>query len=699
MNEKEGSGRYVKRVASLVPRSGEKRALAVTLVPLLIILAMLIMEYVPRVKRFEAGKPSTETVIASRDLSVVDEEATEEKREAERQRIKNLFTDRSAQAEAVAGLRDFLEKARALASGEGDLAGKTALLRLQGGQNLDNATLETILTIPEEESPLIYAAAADLLTTVMSEPVSYDNLTERKGEIRARAEELPLSDDMRRAAAESAEAFLTENTAYSEKVIARDMEAAAAAVQTVHYSYTAGQKIVEKGEIITPLTLAALNEAGALSPLGTYQQVFGITLLVLVLHIAAISFMRRYRSEIAAEWRTVAMICLVVTAFSVLCRTCAVLVDNNPIWGYLVPLALVGMILAVLLDRLTALFMVVTGAVLTALFLKGNIHLTLAALLGGLAATFMVAEARSREGLMKSMVAIAAALAVVAMITASLMEDLGFVLLAGALGLASGIVSAIATLGSLPVLERISGLITPMHLQELASPDQPLMKELITKAPGTYSHSVIVGNLANAAALEIGADATLARVGAYYHDIGKIKRSGFFVENQPPGADSHEKIKPNLSALVITAHVREGVDLAREHGLPREIVDIIQQHHGTSLVRFFYARALEESTPDAISESRFRYPGEKPRSKEAAIIMLADAIEAAAKAMDKPNPARLEELARSLIRERLDDGQLGDSNLTMGDLDKIAKAFVRILSAMYHERIEYPALVKEGDVY
>jgi len=187
-------------------------------------------------------------------------------------------------------------------------------------------------------------------------------------------------------------------------------------------------------------------------------------------------------------------------------------------------------------------------------------------------------------------------------------------------------------------------------------------------------------------------------VGAYYHDIGKIKRSAFFVENQPRGFNGHDRIKPNLSALVISSHVREGVELARKHRLPREIIDIIRQHHGTTLIRYFYARALEEGT-EGVSESRFRYPGERPRSKEAALVMLADAVEASAKALGKPSAVKLEQAARDIIEERLRDGQLAESNLTLGDLERIALAFTRILSGMYHERVEYPVLVKREGAF
>lgn len=699
MEDKEGPKGHKPWYRSIIPRSGEKRALLISLILLALILAMLIMEYVPRVARFEAGKPSTETVISSRDFSVVDEEATRAAREAERRRKEGLYIDDAANRQAMSSLGLFFDRARDISALAGDLSEKVNALLTQDDPGVSMHALKTILQAPEEDCPLIFATAADLLTTAMSRPVSSDNLREKKDEILQRAQAMPLDDEMRKAAYELAASFLSTNTAYASAVIERDVEEAMSAVEEVKVKYSVGQRVVEKGEIITELTLASLSGAGALSPVGNYQQVLGISVMVLALYAMALLFFTRFRPDIAANWRVVAMICLAFLAFCVSCRVCAVFIDENPLWGYLIPLALVGLILAVLLDDLVALFMVVLGGVLAGLFVKGNIYLTFFALLGGIAAALLVTEIRKREDLIRTAVEISLTLAAIGMITASLIKDLRFILLAGLLGLGNGAVTAVLTLGLLPVLERISGITTPMRLLELASPDQPLMRELVSKAPGTYSHSVIVGNLANAAALEIGADAHLARVGSYYHDIGKIKRSAFFVENQPSGSNGHVKLKPNLSALVITAHVREGVEMAREYHLPQEVIDIIRQHHGTSLVRYFYARALEQGgATDAVSESRFRYPGEKPQSKEAALVMMADAVEAAAKAMEKPTPVKIEQLIKSLIEERLEDGQLNESNLTMGDLEKINKTFVRVLSSMYHERIEYPVLVKEEGI-
>jgi hypothetical protein len=656
-------------------------------------MALVIFEYMPRSSRFEVGKPSMETIISSKEFSVVDEESTDRAREAERERMKSYFIDRRAQGDSVTALGDFFGKARGVAAENKSIDDKTAELA-QIYPQIDAGTLQYVLRLAPEDAQVLYGTGTELLDSAMSGPVAYDNIEQVRKDINAQADGLYIDAAIKKNAGILAGAFLKTNTTYSFAMIDRDLEVAANSVQPVYVNYKVGQKIVDKGEIITPLTLAALNQAGSLSPVGTYQQLLGMALLLIALYAGALLFFNRFRPKIAADWRIVAMICLVFLVFSLLCRLFSVFMDENLMWGYLIPLAVVGLTMAVLLDDLVAFVMVVIGAVVTGLMVKGNIYLMMTALLSGTASIFLVTRFQQREKLFRVGAGLSASIAVVSMITASLVKDYRFVAVAGGLGLANGVISMLLALGSFPLLERISGITTPMHLLELASPSHPLMKELITKAPGTYSHSVIVGNIADAAARETGADPLLARVGSYYHDIGKVKRSTFFVENQPPGFNGHQNIKPNLSALIITAHVKEGVEMARDYRIPEEVVDIIAQHHGTSLVRYFYARAIEESGESSVSENRFRYPGEKPQGKEAAIVMLADGVEAAAKALYRPTPAKLEQLSRALIKERLDDGQLSSSQLTLDDLEKITQAFVRILSAMYHERVEYPSLAR-----
>jgi len=245
----------------------------------------------------------------------------------------------------------------------------------------------------------------------------------------------------------------------------------------------------------------------------------------------------------------------------------------------------------------------------------------------------------------------------------------------------------------LPYLETAFSITSMVKLLELTNPNHYLLKRLLLEAPGTYHHSLMVGNLAEASAESIGANPLLVRVGAYYHDIGKLKRPDYFVENQQGFDNPHEKIAPALSALIITSHVKDGVELAREAHIPEDIIDFIEQHHGTSLAKYFYSRALEEDRDGNISEDNFRYAGPKPQSKEVALVMLADSVEAAIRSLSEPTPAKIKNMVRLIIKDKLNDDQLESSALTFKDLDVIANSFCKILEGVYHRRIEYPEII------
>jgi hypothetical protein len=267
--------------------------------------------------------------------------------------------------------------------------------------------------------------------------------------------------------------------------------------------------------------------------------------------------------------------------------------------------------------------------------------------------------------------------------------------------LLGGIMAGIVVTGFSPLVEKIFGYTTDMTLLEKANMDQPLMRELMLKAPGTYHHSVIVGNMVEAAAEAIGAKSLLARVSAYYHDIGKIPKPLYFIENQLGGENKHEKLAPSLSALILIGHVKDGVEMARQAKLETPIVDIINQHHGTSLISYFYQKAVElkGGDPNQVSLQDFRYPGPKPQTREAGLVMLADATEAASRTLVDPTPSRLQGLVQKIIQNAFSDGQLDECGLTLKDLNLIEVSFTKILNAIFHHRIEYPdQAVKIGNV-
>lgn len=259
-------------------------------------------------------------------------------------------------------------------------------------------------------------------------------------------------------------------------------------------------------------------------------------------------------------------------------------------------------------------------------------------------------------------------------------------------GFFGGIVAGIVVLGVLPIVEWLFRYTTNSKLLELANLNHPLLKRMILEAPGTYHHSIVVSTLAETAARAVNAHPLLCRVSAYYHDIGKLDKPLYFIENQRTNENRHEKLAPSMSSLILISHVKEGLELARQYGLGEKISGIIQQHHGTSLISFFYQKAKEQENPDFghVEEEAFRYPGPKPQSKEAALVLLADAIEAASRTLQDPTPARLQGMVQKLINNIFADGQLDGCELTLKDLHQIAKSFNLILAGIYHQRIEYP---------
>jgi putative nucleotidyltransferase with HDIG domain len=249
--------------------------------------------------------------------------------------------------------------------------------------------------------------------------------------------------------------------------------------------------------------------------------------------------------------------------------------------------------------------------------------------------------------------------------------------------------SGIVVAGVLPIFEYLFRLTTDISLLELSDLNHPLLKEMIIKAPGTYHHSLIVGNLAETAAEAIGANSLLARLGSYFHDIGKLEKAEYFSENQTYTGSKHDNLSPTLSGLVITNHVRYGLELAKRYRLNDDIRDFIIQHHGTSLVFYFYQRALERIEEGEIKEEKFRYPGPKPQTKETAIVLLADSVEAASRTLANPTPSRLKSLVRRVINNKFIDGQLDECELTLKDLERIADTFTHVLIGIYHTRVEY----------
>jgi putative nucleotidyltransferase with HDIG domain len=358
--------------------------------------------------------------------------------------------------------------------------------------------------------------------------------------------------------------------------------------------------------------------------------------------------------------------------------------------------AAAGMLVCVLLDVHLAVLIAALLSVQSGLIMNHEIRFTVMTLMGSLVGISCVDKLRRQSNLPQIALVLSATNLGMVLLLGLLMNDSRQELLTGSgWAIGSAVLAIFLFWMGVLLLEKPFGILTHTTLLELSQFDNPLLQQLCAVAPGTYAHSIMVGTLSEAGANAIGANGLLCRVGGYYHDIGKMKRPDFFVENQRK-ENVHGRLSPSLSALIITAHVRDGLDLAKEHRLPQEIKDIIAQHHGTTLIRYFYHQALmdcggAEEAPAGLEE-RFRYPGPLPQNREAAVVMLADTIEAATRTLDKPSPERLEAMIQSLVHDKLDDGQLNECDLTFRDIKNITDAFMHVLRAMMHERIDYPQM-------
>ncbi len=360
-----------------------------------------------------------------------------------------------------------------------------------------------------------------------------------------------------------------------------------------------------------------------------------------------------------------------------------------------IPVASVAILTTLLYSDIQLGFMMsLLSSVCVSLIVGGDFHFMLVSFIGSLAGAYAVCDARTRgklieAGLLVGLTQVVCSFLLNPAMQLFLVKD--YLLTTIKPLFLNGLISAFVVIATLKIFETLFGVLTNFSLLELADFNQPLLRRLVLEAPGTYHHSLMVSNIAEAASDVIGANALLTRVGAYYHDIGKIEKPEYFTENQLHDNSKHDHIEPSISRLVILNHVKDGIELARRYKLNERIIDFIPQHHGTSLIHYFYQKALEDASVDeTVDQENFRYAGPKPRSRETAIVLLADSVEGAVRTLSDPSPGHIDELVRKIINNKFIDGQLDECDLTLREIEKISSTFVRVLSAIHHTRVKYP---------
>lgn len=451
--------------------------------------------------------------------------------------------------------------------------------------------------------------------------------------------------------------------------------------------YKKNQTIVEEGKPITEAQIQALDELGLLNNSKFNISLYlALAIMIIIVMYIQNRYLKKYYKDIYNNSSKLIMINIITIMTIVFARVFSI---ASP---YLIPLACTPILLTLLLNYRISLVVSITNIILMAVAVSFNTEIIILTIVSVIVGATFLKKMQQRNDIVYSCIYIAIlngvmTLSISALVTSNLKE----ILLDTAFILVGSLLSGILSTGLLPFFESMFDIVTNVKLLELSNPNNPLLKKLLMEAPGTYHHSVIVANLAEVATEAVGGNALLARIGAYYHDIGKTKKPYFFKENQLGKENPHDDITPELSKLLIISHVKDGLELAKEYKLPKVIQDFIPTHHGKTLVKYFYLTAKNNAeNPDDIKEEDYMYPGPKPKTKEQCILMLADSVEAAVRSINNPTKEKIENMVDNIVKDKLSSGQLDDSQLTISDVKKIKKCFLKTLNGIYHERIEYP---------
>jgi hypothetical protein len=510
-----------------------------------------------------------------------------------------------------------------------------------------------------------------------------------------------LSDSERVLAAELIGPLLVPNSSFSSLRFQQEQDRRAAAVQPVIENIVQGQVIVREGAKLTEVDLARI-QALALDVQRLDVAALGGWLLISSLLVSMlIAWLRLFRPEYWHRNNVVLLIWLLVA----LATFALQITEGRAALPFVLPVAAIGLLVTVLLDAETAIIATAAVAIVAGAVNGPSLELGAYAMLGGVAGILAIRRGDRLQTFIQAGAAIFVVQAVVVTAFSLLGErDLtGVVTLIGAAGVSAGI-AAVVAVGSFAVLGSVFGLLTVFQLLELANPSQPLLRRLLVETPGTYHHSLMVGNLAERAAETIGADPLITRVAAYYHDVGKLANPLAFIENQSGGENVHDELEPGESAQILKQHVADGIDVAYRSRLPKSLIAFIPQHHGTAVMSYFLAKAREEAAApfgglateegkkaaDAVDARRYRHAGPKPQSREAALLMLADGVEASVRSLSSRDEPAIRSMVARIISERMDDGQFDECDLTLRDINRAQEAFVSQLLGMYHQRVAYP---------
>lgn len=647
------------------------------------ILIALILTWEPgaRVVNLKPGDVSPYDIRSPRKLSYVSRVLTEKARAQAEASVEEIYDppDPSIARKQLAKAKAVINFVRAVRSDPyGTPEEKRLWLASIEGMTLTEEIISALLSIPEPRWEMVSGEVLSVLERAMRNEIRQDRLLEVRRAIPAMIS-WDLSEEEAKVVASIAGSLVSPNSFINIEKTEEAKKLAREAVKPVIRSVEKGEVIVRAGSVVGPLELEAVEALGLNKPSFGFYKFLGAFALASTATIGLAFYLSSSRIPSL----------LILASFLTLAKFIS---SSQGFLPYLLPVASCAALLFLTADKGLAMAGALVFSILSGFMAGGSLELVSYWLASSSLFLLMLGRGDRlnlylRAGLASSFGGFGTILAFRLPSGNLNPTEVAFL---GGIVLINGIISVVLTLGSSFVLGSFLGSITPLHLVELSRPTHPLLRLLLLRAPGTYHHSLLVANIAEQAAENIGANALLTRVGAYYHDVGKSLHPYFFTENQMNGVNAHRSLDPRTSARIIVSHVKDGLDLAREYRLPQQIQDFIAQHHGTDITPYFYYEEYKRRNGSVEDDSCFRYPGPRPRTRETAIVMLADSCEAAVRAARPSSPEEIERIVRKVIKDKLDKGELDESGLTLKEIEEIRKTFVAALQGVFHPRIQYP---------
>ena len=568
-------------------------------------------------------------------------------------------------------------------------------------KELPDSVLLELLMSTKDELTIARDLSITAINNVMSSRISANDVENAKKRVEEELKYTSLDNSLKNATTQLGRYAVIQNEFYDPEATEEMRKQTVENVESV--KILQGQIIVEEGQLISRDIHRQLGLVGVLDNERFIQPFVGLAFLIFLL-LASLYYYFYNLEEKKEMKHTHLMQFSLIFLLSILIMKVISLIDvlEYADLVYIFPAAMGAMLIRILInENLAVLVTIITAICGSIIFnegVSGSIHMTVGIyiLCSGLAGIMFMSNNHHHSKIFMGGLFVAVVNVIVIFSLAFIrneqydFKEIGVTII---IALMSGILSAVLTIGLLPFFEAGFGILSSMSLIELSNPNHPLLKKILTEAPGTYHHSIMVANLAESACEAIGANGLLARVGCYYHDIGKTIRPKFFIENQMNIENPHDRLPPEASKNIIMSHVKDGAELLKKHRLPKEIVDIAEQHHGTTLLKFFYYK-VKQSGED-VTEEEYRYPGPKAQTKESAIVGIADSVEAAVRSMSQPTPEQIEELVRKIISDRLQDNQFNECDLTLKELEKVTNSLCESLKGIFHSRIEYPEMTEQ----